>query len=96
MSFACHQGKGRVGGGRTFTIDRWHIYAACTIPSLIPKLNTDWPELLKDVIYSQHKKKYKRRKRNGQKIGGKPCKSLINCIRDTSLVHHAISSISES
>jgi hypothetical protein len=48
-----------VGGGRTFTIDRWHKYAACTIPSLIPKLNTDWPELLKDVIYSQRKKNIK-------------------------------------
>jgi hypothetical protein len=42
-------------------------YGACTMPSLSPKSNTDWPELLKDVIFGQQQKKKKRRKRNGQK-----------------------------
>jgi hypothetical protein len=37
------------------------------MPSLSPKSNTDWPELLKDVIFGQQQKKKKRRKRNGQK-----------------------------
>jgi hypothetical protein len=42
-------------------------YGACTMPSLSPKSNTDWPELLKDVIFGQQQKKRKKRKRNGQK-----------------------------
>ena len=37
------------------------------MPSLSPKSNTDWPELLKDVIFGQQQKKRKKRKRNGQK-----------------------------
>jgi hypothetical protein len=42
-------------------------YGACTMPSLSPKSNTDWPELLKDVIFGQQQKKKEKRKRNGQK-----------------------------
>jgi hypothetical protein len=42
-------------------------HGACTMPSLSPKSNTDWPELLKDVIFGQQKKKKREEEREMDK-----------------------------
>ena len=42
------------------------------MPSLSPKSNTDWPELLKDVIFGQQQKKKKKKKEKWTKESGKP------------------------
>jgi hypothetical protein len=42
------------------------------MPSLSPKSNTDWPELLKDVIFGQQQKKKNKKKEKWTKESGKP------------------------
>ena len=42
------------------------------MPSLSPKSNTDWPELLKDVIFGKQQKKKKKKKEKWTKESGKP------------------------